>query len=87
MFQFGRVAGILEAILVCMRLPYSKVPPAVWKRSLGCGKDKQTTVLRANELMPKSVAFWTPVRGERTKEQCNGIAEAALLAYHGAKIF
>src|SRR5262245_26605436 len=87
MFSFGRTAGILEAAIVGLALPLTKVAPAVWKRALGCTKDKDKTLQRASELIPSSVLFWTPAKGERTKAQCTGIAEAALLAYYGANFF
>jgi len=83
MFSFGTMAGALETSLVAAGIPYKKVPPSVWKPALGCTQDKDQTLERASILMPKSVEFWTPKRGVRTKEACKGIAEAALIAYYG----
>lgn len=84
-FTFGWTTGSLYTTLVALGIPVSKVPPVVWKKKLGCTADKDMTLLRASQLMPASVPSWTPVRNERDKEDCKGIAEAALIAYYGAK--
>ncbi len=85
MFAFGTVTGAIEMAVVAAGIPYTKVAPGKWKKELGCTADKDGTLLRASQLMPRSVAWWTPIRLERDKEMCIGIAEAALLAYWGAK--
>lgn len=86
MFSFGKVVGAVEMAIVSAGIPYTYVTPAVWKKALGCTADKDATLFRASQLMPASVKEWTPVRGVRNKEECKGIAEAALIAYYGAKI-
>lgn len=85
MFSFGMVTGALEMAVVAAGVPYSKIMPAVWKKALGCAAGKDLTLLRASQLLPNSVSWWTPLRLERDKEHCIGIAEAALIAYYGAK--
>jgi len=85
MFAFGAVAGAIEMAVVAAGIPYTKVPPVTWKKALGCTADKDGALLRANQLMPLAVQHWTPIRGERDKQDCIGIAEASLLAYYGAK--
>lgn len=84
-FAFGNVTGAIEMAVVAAGVPYSKVTPMKWKKVLGCTADKDSTLLRASQLMPQSVAWWTPIRLERDKQQCIGIAEAALIAYYGSK--
>jgi hypothetical protein len=84
MFNFGNTNGAIETSIVAANIPYSKVTPAAWKGALGCSKDKDQTLERASSLIPLGTPFWTPKRGVRTKEDCKGIAEAALIAYYGA---
>jgi crossover junction endodeoxyribonuclease RuvC len=87
-FSFGRTDGAIETAVAAAGIPYQKVPPQTWKRVLACPADKDGALLRANQLMPESVPHWTPERHVRDKEDCKGIAEAALIAYYGAtKIF
>jgi hypothetical protein len=84
MFSFGRTDGAIETALVAAGVPFEKVPPGVWKRALACSQDKDLSLSRAAELIPSSISHWTPVRRQRTKEDCKGVAEAALIAYWGA---
>lgn len=84
MFNFGKTTGAIETAIVAAGIPYLTVPPATWKKALGCSQDKDQTLERASSLIPSGTPFWTPKRGVRTKESCYGIAEAALIAYYGA---
>jgi crossover junction endodeoxyribonuclease RuvC len=85
MFSFGFSAGVIEAVIAALPLPYTKVVPVKWKKFLSCPADKDGALARASQLMPLSAAFWTPQKGVRTKEDCKGIAEGALLAYYASK--
>lgn len=85
MFSFGKTAGAIEAALAASGISYSLVMPAIWKKALGCPADKDGTLVIAGQLMPASVEHWTPRRKVRTKADCEGIGEAALLAYYGAR--
>lgn len=85
MYSFGHTNGCIETALVAAGIPYSKVPPSVWKRALNCTQDKDATLARGSELIPSSIPFWTPKRGTITKEKCIGVAEAALIALWGAR--
>src|SRR5207249_11958301 len=67
---FGRWLGILAAV----GLPYTRVRPQVWKRTLGLGKDKEQARLRAQQLYPGA--------GQRRKKD-QGRADALLLAHYG----
>lgn len=85
MFTFGSVCGAIDTAVVAAVIPFTKVTPSVWKKALACPADKDGALLRAGQLIPNSVQFWQPIRGERDKQDCIGIAEAALLAWYGAK--
>jgi hypothetical protein len=86
MFNFGVMAGAIDTALTAAGIPFQKVPPSTWKPALGCNRDKDETLVRAGELIPAGVPYWTPKRLVRTKESCKGIAEAALIAYYGARL-
>lgn len=86
MFSFGKTAGAIETALVAAGIPFSKVMPGVWKRALDCPADKDETFEVANRLLPKSVEHWTPRRKVRTKKQCEGIVEAALIGLYGSRL-
>jgi crossover junction endodeoxyribonuclease RuvC len=81
MFSFGDTFGSLKTAVRAADIPMEKVNPATWKKKLVCPADKDGALLRASELIPASAAEWAPVRGVRTKEDCKGIAEAAMIAY------
>lgn len=83
MFSFGNVNGAIETALVAAGFPYKKVTPSQWKTALACPADKDAALSRATELMPASGAYWTPKRGTITKEDCKGVAEAAMIAFFG----
>lgn len=83
-WSFCRTDTALEAAMVGACIPFTRVTPQKWKKALGCTADKDQTLLRASQLMPAFADWWAPIRGERDKEACKGIAEAALIAYYGA---
>lgn len=85
MFSFGRTYGCIETAVCACDMPLDRVTPQAWKRALRVPADKDGARARASELMPKSAELWTPKRGHATKQQCEGIAEAALIAYYGAE--
>lgn len=86
MFSFGRTDGSIETAIVAAGIPYEKVTPAVWKKALACSQDKDQALARASQLIPTGTPFWTPKRLVLTKEDCKGVAEAALIAYYGAHL-
>lgn len=77
-FSFGRATGAVEALAQLMADSVIWVTPAVWKRDLGLGKIKRDSLdlcrLRFGE------AFTSQFRALAD----DGVAEAALLAYHAA---
>lgn len=83
-WSFCRTDTALEAGVVAAGIPFTRVTPQKWKKALGCTADKDQTLLRASQLMPSSAHEWAPIRGQRDKEACKGLAEAGLIAYFGA---
>lgn len=39
-FEFGRINGLLEGILVALCIPYQKVPPKTWQNAVWTHSDK-----------------------------------------------
>ena len=76
MFSFGEGYGSLKATVILMDFAHTFIPPQVWKKSVGCTKDKDTSRLRASQLMPEHSHNW-----DRKKD--DGRAEAALIAWYG----
>jgi len=79
-FSFGFVAGALQQAIVDANIPMTLVQPAAWKRFMGVKADKASSLQRASQLMPSSAHHWP-------KKSHDGRAEAALLAYYGAKLY
>lgn len=74
--SYGRLLGALEANLI----PVTHVPSSKWKPAMGLrGEGKGTSVALAVELFPALAA-----QLRRAKD--DGRAEAALIAYYGAKL-
>lgn len=85
-WSFCRADCSIETAIACFKIPITPVTPAVWKKAVGAPADKDGARLRASQLMPASTHHWTPERGRITKEDAEGIAEAALIAYYGLQI-
>lgn len=54
-FSFGRGYGNLEMALTAAGIPFERVRPQVWQKSLGCMTkgDKNVSKARAQELFPQ----------------------------------
>jgi len=74
MFTIGVGHGLFLGILAAVGLPYTRVRPAIWKRTLGLGKDKEASRLRAQQLYPGA---------DLRRKKDHGRAEALLLAWYG----
>lgn len=74
-FSFGRAFGQAEAMLAAFEIPYIYVTPQKWKAALRLTSDKDSSRLRASELLPGASSRW-PLKKH------HGRAEAALLAYY-----
>ncbi len=83
-FVFGRATCAAEMALIAAECPLRYVQPSKWKRGLGISTEKENAVLEAIRLFPAHADLFRQRRGELTKEQSIGNAEAALLAYYGA---
>jgi hypothetical protein len=54
MWMTGYGYGIWIGLLAALQMPYTTVRPAVWKRALGLGKDKEQARLKAMQLFPSA---------------------------------
>jgi crossover junction endodeoxyribonuclease RuvC len=61
-------------LLAALQIAYTTVRPAIWKRALGLGKDKEAARLRAMQLFPAA---------DLRRKKDHGRAEALLLAWWG----
>ena len=73
-FSFGQGFGRLEMALTAAGIPFERVRPQVWQKSLGCmtGGNKNVTKRRAQELFP----------GHKIT---HATADALLIAHYGTK--
>lgn len=79
MFRFGHVAGLLEGVVAGLGLRLHKTPPREWQAIARVRKDPDAGRHRASELFPNlSAAF--------TRKMDHNRADAALIAYAGAKL-
>lgn len=85
MFKFGYSAGFLRGITTASRVPLDMVEPQAWKKTarIPNGAEKECSIARACELWPHQTEELTPQRGKWNKEDCIGVADAALIGHHG----
>lgn len=76
MYTFGKVTGIVVGMIAAHYIPIYYVKPSVWKFQMGLGKDKKTSIKKANDFHPGSVQI-----------KHDGVAEAILLAHFGKRFF
>jgi hypothetical protein len=76
MLTIGFGYGLWLGILATLRLPYTAVRPAQWKRTMGLSKDKEASRLRAMQLYPGA---------DLRLKKHHGRAEALLLAHYGLR--
>ena len=74
MFTIGLGFGLWLGILAALGLPYTRIRPAVWKRSLGLTSDKEASRLRAMQLYPTA---------DLRHKKDHGRAESLLIAWYG----
>lgn len=75
-FTFGRATGAVEGLAQVLADTVIWETPAVWKRDLGLGKEKQGSLDLCRLRFGDAFTFRALVD--------DGVAEAALLAYHAA---
>lgn len=73
-FTFGQGFGHLEMALTAAGIPFERVRPQVWQKTLGCMTkgDKNITKRKAQELFPEI-------------RVTHAVADALLIAYYGTK--
>jgi crossover junction endodeoxyribonuclease RuvC len=88
MFKFGYSAGFLRGVITAARIPYDMIEPQAWKKTarLPAKAEKEQSIPRACELWPAYTEQLTPKRGHWDKEACIGVADAALIGYHGLSL-
>lgn len=80
MFNFGMGYGALQGILTALNVPTTLIRPQEWKRHLlEYDTDKDASIDRCKELFP-AISLR---RSKRSRKDCDGLAEALLIAYYG----
>jgi hypothetical protein len=74
MFTCGLGMGVWLGVLTTLHMPYTRVRPQVWKKTLGVSKDKEQARLRAMQLFPGA---------DLRLRKHHGRAEAILLGWYG----
>jgi len=76
-FGFGHTAGVIEAVVACMKLPRWYWRPQQWKKLAGIsGKDKDAARTVASRLYPE-------IASKLARKKDDGRAEAVLIAHYG----
>ena len=81
-FNFGTGYGILRGMLTYQfgRESYSLISPAVWKRAMGCGSDKRSSLVRCMEYFGDEYRhLWFGKKMGLLDGRC----EAALIGLYG----
>lgn len=84
-FKFGKSAGLLEGVLVGMKLPYELVAPAKWQGPLGVrglGTDK-TDKKNAHKRRAEMLLAKGKYRSTQDLKITHAVADAILLAEYG----
>lgn len=94
-FEFGKSAGIAEAVVTALGLPMSLVPPKTWQKEMWAGVDKLTKVgkkstdTKAMSLIAAKRLFPNAVLTDKTKPRSvkahDGIVDSLLLAEYARR--
>lgn len=76
-FDFGRSFGVIEMAIVARGVRLEHVQPAAWKKALGLGADKNSSLALARAKWPGSDSF--------KLQKHEGRAEAALIAEYARR--
>lgn len=78
MHSMGMGFGTWLGIIAALRIPYSRIEPIKWKKSVGIpsGSDKRASVVRALQLFPHA----NLMRSDRARVESDGLADALLIA-------
>lgn len=77
-FMTGFGYGIYLGIFITLGIKYTEVSPSKWKKDLHVTSDKDQARERATQIFPNAAEMWS-LKCE------DGVAEAAMIAYWGAK--
>ena len=78
MFSMGTGFGLWLGIIAALRLPYTRVEPRTWKKTLGIkiGSEKSDSIVRALQLFPRA----NLMKSSRATVESDGMADALLIA-------
>jgi len=77
----GRYQGIFETLCCVHGVKMHMVTPQLWKRIIGANKDKQRSIMLAEQIFP-TVNLLFP----RCTNKSDGVAEALLIAEYGRRM-
>lgn len=80
MFRFGEGYGVAQGIVNSFYIRLVKMRPATWKGDMNLSRNKADSLAKANQLWPEHAQIWS-------KKKNDGLAEAALMAWHGRKFY
>lgn len=86
-FKTGFGFGVLQSILVCLKIPHEIISPKQWQKEIFKGLDSKDTK-KASVLFCKRRWIeedWTPT--QRAKKEHDGITDATCIAYYGARLW
>ena len=75
---YGETCGLIRMAVHAASIPVIPVSPGLWKKRVGCPKDKAAARLAASQLFPASAHQW-PAAGD------HDIAEAVWLALYAQR--
>ena len=91
MFNYGKISGLIEGIVIGLGYPYALVPPQTWQKVMFEGtpakrgktkvKSKERAAIVATRLWPDM--DWR--KSERATNPHDGMVDAALIAEYGRR--
>jgi crossover junction endodeoxyribonuclease RuvC len=75
-FIFGQGLGVIKGVISAMRIPYTQVSPAKWKKKFSLARDKDASRGAAIRLFPEKSDLFL-------RKKDDGRAEATLIALYG----
>jgi crossover junction endodeoxyribonuclease RuvC len=78
-FNFGQGLGVIRGVIAALRIPYTTVSPAKWKKRFSLARDKDASRAAAIRLFPERSDLFL-------RKKDDGRAEATLIALYGRGI-
>lgn len=75
-YSFGWSCGAIEGVVASLQIPFTYVTPQKWKKEMQCPKNKDSSRMRASQLLPQHAHNWD-------LKKHDGRAESALIALYG----